>query len=221
MIEYIKKGRIMSIVKQTALVLLATLGLHAAILDDLAEKISHYTSHLSHKRHHIHHKHHIHTVSKEQQWQYALQFLGYYHGNIDGDLLTPESYHAIEQFQFAHQTLATGFLENRYKPYLSDVYRQVALQHDMMYDGAGKGKLIRKKQAALAILGYYNGKIDGKFGSKSKEAWKDALEKFGDEKTLFDYAQKVVEERLRKMKHSDYFAQHYKKDASQTDEVLL
>ncbi len=213
----------MAIVKQSALVILATLGLHAAILDDLVEKVGNYATHASHKsHHHAHRKHHsVHTISQERQWQYALKFLGYYHGTIDGDLLTPESYHAIEQFQFAHQALATGFLDNGYKPYLTDIYRQITLKHDIAYDGKKKDRLIRKKQAALLILGYYNGKIDGKFGAKSEEAWVHAIAALKDEQTLFDQAQKEVEEKLQKMKDPHYFSRHYSDETSQSDEVSL
>ena len=213
----------MAIVKQSALVMLATLGLHAAILDDLVEKVGNYATHASHKgHHHAHRKHHsLHTISQERQWQYALKFLGYYHGTIDGDLLTPESYHAIEQFQFAHQALATGFLDNRYKPYLSDIYRQIALQHDIVYAGKEKDRIIRKKQAALLVLGYYNGKIDGKFGVKSKEAWEHALAVRQDEQTLFDQARKEVEEKLQIMKDPHYFSRHYHDETSQSDEASL
>jgi len=212
----------MSIVRQTVLTMLATLGLHAAILDDLVEEVSHYTTHHSHKRHrHVHRQHSVHALSKERQWQYALQFLGYYHGPINGDLLTPESYHAIEEFQFAHQALATGFLDNRYKPYLSDIYRQITLQHDIVYSGKVKDRIIRKKQAALSVLGYYNGTIDGKFGSKSKEAWKHAITALQDEQILFDHARKDVEERLQKMKDPHYFSRHYSDEASQSGEVSL
>jgi len=211
----------MSIVKQSILTVLATLGLHAAILDDLVEKVSHYTSHPSHKHHYRYHKHAVHTLSKEMQWQYALKFLGYYHEKIDGDLLTQASYNAIEAFQRDHQAFATGLLENRYKPYLSDIYREIALQQDIVYDGNNKERLIRKKQAALHVLGYYHGKIDGKFGAKSKAAWADAIDIFQDAKTIFEKAQKDVEERLQKMKTKAYFALHYKDEEAESDEVAL
>lgn len=212
----------MRILRQSILILLATLGLHAAILDDLVEKVSHYTEQPSHKRHyHRHYKHAVHTVSKEKQWQYALKFLGYYHGKIDGDLLTQPSYNAIEAFQRDHQEFATGLLENRYKPYLSDIYKEIALQKEIAYVGKNKERLIRKKQAVLYVLGYYHGKIDGKFGAKSKAAWEDALAVFQDPESMFQKAQKDTEERLKTIKSKDYFALHYKDEEAESDEIAL
>jgi len=211
----------MSVIRQSVLIVLVTIGLQAAILDDLVEKVSHYTTHSSHKHYHRHHKHHTDTVSKERQWQYALKFLGYYHDKIDGDLLTQASYNAIEKFQRSHQEFATGFLENRYKPYLSDIYKEIALQQDISYEGDNKEYLIRKKQAALYVLGYYHGKIDGKFGAQSKVAWEDALEMFSDAQTIFEKAQRDVEERLQKMKAKTYFALHYKEEEAKSDEIAL
>ena len=210
----------MLIIRYGLLVVLITFGLHAAILDDIVEKVNHYTVRATHKQYHIHHQHVVYSVSKEQQWQTALKFLGYYEGKIDGDLLTERSYNAIEKFQLSYQEYATGLLENRYKSYLSDLYREIALQQDLAYDGENKEHLIRKKQAALYVLGYYHGKIDGKFGAKSKEAWAHALEMFQDAQMIFEKAQKDVEERLQKMKTKAYFVLHYKEEAEEDEATL-
>jgi len=193
-----------------------TFMLHAAILDDVAEKVKQYESHYFHHNKHTayrHHKHHGYSVSKEKQWQMALHFLGYYHGQIDGDLLTTESYDAIERFQHTYQEAATGLLDNCYKPYLSDIYRQLAMKKYLDYNGQNRNFLNRKKQAMLKILGYYHGKIDGHFGKQSKAALQSALAEGKSESVLETEAREKINMVLSTMKKHSYFSSHYEQPA--------
>ncbi len=195
--------------------LLCTFSLHAAILDDVAEKVEAYESHFFHHNRHATHRHHRyhsrHIVSKEKQWQQALRFLGYYNGKIDGDLLTPVSYHAIERFERDHQEVATGLLDNCYKPYLTDIYTQLSLKRYLQYEGKERYKVYKKKQAALKVLGYYTGKIDGHFGKKSKAALKSAFEEGKSEPAIEEEAREKVDTLLDAMKEHTYFSLHYEK----------
>jgi hypothetical protein len=191
---------------------LCTFSLHAAIFDDVAEKVEQYESHyFHHKKHTVrrHHGHHIHYVSREEQWQRALHFLGYYNGKMNGDLLTPESYDAIERFQHTYQESATGLLDNCYKPYLSDIYKKLAMKKYLDYTGQKRDLLNRKKQAVLKTLGYYHGKIDGHFGKQSKAALQNALNEGKSEAVLETEAREKVHTALSAMKAPEYFASHY------------
>ena len=142
---------------------LATATLHAAVLDDLFENITHKTIHKKHHR-----SHRSRTISDEEKWQTALKFLGYYHGKIDGDLFTPESFDAIKRFQEKREVIATGFLEDEYKSYLSYIYDVIAMKKTLDYQGKNRKKNRKKIQAALSLEGVYTGRIDGVMGKKSK-----------------------------------------------------
>jgi len=193
--------------------LFTTILLQSAVLDDLVEKFGHQNKPLKH--HHTYKRHKDKPLSQEAAWQTALQFLGYYHGKIDGDLYTEETFNAITHFHREHQEIATGFLEEADKQYLSKVYRTIAL--DRYLHGKGRSKTVqnRKRQAALSLLSYYDGKIDGYFGEKSKEAlarYKAALlennrsvnNETDIEYLLFEEAQKESKKRLENIRN-DHF----------------
>jgi len=217
------------------IVFLNTLLLQAAILDDVVDKIQSYgASHMHYKKyHHSRHTQKEHKVSDEAKWQLALYYLGYYHGKIDGDLLTPESYHAIELFQHKYQSLASGLLAERFKPYLSDIYLQLKMKKDLSYEGKEKIKNSKKIQTALQVMGFYEGKIDGKTGEKTKSAIKlyveskeynKSSEKELDadmKKVLIQDAVAVVEKKLGNMKQESYFNTQYAKEEIETDNDIM
>ena len=163
------KAKQKSLLHTLALMVSAVVVLNGAILDDLVDNINHHIEQKNpHKRHHR--RHHHYRISDEKKWQTALQFLGYYQGKIDGDLYTTESFNAINAFQHKRQELATGFLEEQYKTYLSHIYQLLRLQEYLEYRGKNRRKNRQKIQAALTIEGYYSGKIDGAMGRRSKRS---------------------------------------------------
>jgi len=153
----------------TAVCLTAAVSSHAAILDDFFQKI--YSA-PARSHHTPEYRSHATSVSNAAQWQTSLQFLGYYHGKIDGDLYTRESFEAIIRFHTDHKEVPTGFLEDEDKRYLFEIYRPVSLNNYLSYQGTNQKKRYQKLQAALAVLSYYHGKIDGYFGKNSKQALK-------------------------------------------------
>jgi len=153
---------------------LGAAALQGAILDDLVEKIEHETAARKHHTaasHHAHRKRHrVHARSEEKQWQEALKFMGYYHGKIDGDLYTHASYDAIQHFQEKRQDLSTGFLEQPAKTYLSYIDRVLTLEHYLTKNATHRRGKRRQLQAALAMEGFYHGRIDGRVGKGTKRA---------------------------------------------------
>ncbi|SFV68259.1 hypothetical protein MNB_SV-10-694 [hydrothermal vent metagenome] len=198
-------------------VLVFAISAHAALLDDLVEKVRIYEKKYLHP---IDHKYRYHrrnqTISEEMQYQKALRFLGYYKGKIDGDLLTQESYHAIDRFQHNYQDLANGILDECYKPYLSDIYTQLEFKEYLTYQGRDKRKLDQKTQTALKVMGYYTEKIDGKFGPKSKEALQRYLQDGLNKIVLYSEALEKVNEKLNSMKKKEYFSLHYSREEYET-----
>lgn len=217
--------------KSIWIVFLSTLSLQAAFLDDMVERLQTYgASHMHHKHYRHRHYHKDHRVSHEVKWQLALQYLGYYHGKINGDLLTPESYQAVETFQHTYQGLASGFLDERFKPYLSDIYVQLDMQKNISYEGINKQKNVKKLQSALQIMGFYDGKIDGLMGEKSKNAIKQYVQSEEGSNSsdihldsnakarLYQNAMTAVEKKLNEMKQKSYFPAHYQ--AEETEDAM-
>jgi len=191
--------------------------LQSAVLDDLFKSIEHQTAHKKHHRSH-HRKHRYHAISDEKKWQTALKFLGYYQGKINGDLLTPESYKAIKNFQQRDQYFAAGILEDDSKRYLSQVYKAIRLRNYLDYEGKNRKKNRKKIQAALSIEGVYQGKIDGVTGKKTKNSillYKKSLDQNTTEgsqlnkeerEQLIAASKDLLEERLAKFKQETSFS---------------
>jgi peptidoglycan hydrolase-like protein with peptidoglycan-binding domain len=150
-----------------AIFLLGSTAPQAAILDDLVDTIKNKTVQ---KKRHKKYRRHYYAVSDEKKWQTSLKFLGYYQGKIDGDLYSPESFNAIQNFQKRRMSPASGFLENEYKKYLSYIYDIITLNKYLGYKGKSRRKNNKKIQAALALEGTYSGKIDGVMGKKTKKS---------------------------------------------------
>jgi len=187
-------------------------SLHAAILDDLVEKIQTPEKHYKHHR-----KNYRHTpLSQEAKWQTSLQFLGYYKGKIDGDLFTQESFDAITAFHHDHDQIDTGFLEEEDKRYLSKIYRTISLKQYLSYHGDNKRQKAKKLQAALKALSFYQGEIDGYFKKGSKKAltrYKMGLDSnLSDEeieKRLLDEAEEKIASDIEKIKKEDFDPLNY------------
>jgi len=186
----------------------------AAILDDIVDEIKSHTQHKKQRRHH-HSYRHRHPISDEEKWQTALKFLGYYQGNINADLLTPESYKAIDDFQKNREVISTGFLEEESKVYLSNLYRVISLEKYLDYEGKNKRLNNKKIQAALAAEGLYSGKIDGKIGKKSRESIRLYKKGFDNNSTQNSKLNEEEKERLIKnaKENVESRLQTFKKDA--------
>jgi hypothetical protein len=204
---------------------LSIVSLHAAVLDDFIEKIHSKPTTKHHKKRRVYH-----SMSEEAQWQTALQFLGYYQGKIDGDLYTEKSFNAITAFHVKHKEIATGFLEEADKRYLSEIYSVISLNRYISYSGKSKRKNKQKLQAALKLKSFYDGKIDGHFGKKSKQAfvrYKTTLENNTTGMTdqlikerLIDDAKNRVEKRVEIIRKVQFDPAQYTDDSEEPDLVL-
>jgi len=135
----------------TMTLLLSTMLLHANILDDFMEKITPSSAkHSSKKRYKKQLREPL--LSEGAQWQTALRFLGYYEGKIDGDLSSEETFHAVTLFHTKYGEIATGFLEESEKAYLSSIYRTLYLSRYLAYEGKNRRKYYQKLQAALTLM---------------------------------------------------------------------
>jgi hypothetical protein len=206
----------MFLFRSLCLILWSSLLLNGAILDDLIEKFP-YTSKKStpHQKHYKSHK--KHTLSKQAQWQKALAFLGYYKGEIDGDLFTEKTFNAVTAFHHDHGQIDTGFLEKEDKRYLSRIYHTIAMDQYLSYEGNNKRKQAQRLQAALKVTSYYTGKIDGYFKKASKAAlsrYQTHLESDLDpkevEKSVLKEAKEKVASDIEKIKQERYNPENYR-----------
>ena len=214
----------------TLFFLSSTLLLQANVLDDFMKKITPHHSHKHHsgKRHQKHKKDPV--LSEGAQWQTALQFLNYYYGKIDGDLATEETFNAVTTFHAKHNQIATGFLEEEDKQYLSEIYRTIHLSRYLAYEGKNKEKENQRTQAALALLSLYRGKIDGSFGKDSKIAlahYKTQLKEGSKKKDsdiemhLVNEAKEQVRKELNRLKEDTYDPHAYAQRKTEKEDLLL
>ena len=215
----------------SSILIFPSLSLHAALFDDMVEKIEAHipaqTKH--HHRHRYHrHTHRYHMLSQEAQWQSALKFLGYYQGKINGDLFTQSFFNAVTVFHEDHGEVATGFLEEADKRYLTKVYHTVALEKYLSYEGKNRRKKAQKLQAALSVLSFYNGKIDGSFKKHSKEALTQYSLQYDGNATqeeirtrLVNDAKRSIKEAIEKIKKEGYDPSAYAKSKEENLSISL
>ena len=205
-------------------VLLAT-SLSATILDDFMHKIDSRSHPVQHRKKYRHHR----KLSDAAQWQTALQFLGYYKGKVDGDLYTRSTFDAVTLFHFKHGEVDVGFLEEEDKKYLSEVYRILELNRYVSYEGKVKRKNNQKLQAALALHSFYTGKIDGQFGTESKNAFDRYKAAFAErtehrtdaeiEKSLLANARSMSKKALERVKKDCFDPEKYTDHSKETDSL--
>jgi len=208
-----------------SMISLVTFSVHAAILDDLVENIENQTSYKKSPQKHYRRHHPI--LASDAKYQKALQFLGYYHGSIDGDLSSKNSFDAIIAFHNEHHEIVTGFLEEEDKLYLSEVYRIITLEKYLSYEGKKKKRKQQQIQAALAVESLYNGKIDGRFGKVSRKALtryiaqtdtnKSMSEQDIKKKLINDAREKIAKE-IKEIKKDNFDPKAY---ASDIEEDLM
>jgi len=103
--------------------------------------------------------------------QAQLRQLGFYNGPIDGKF-DDSTREALRRYQYANRLPASGKLDDLPPANLGE---GLANHNNAGSDGgdgeqAGDQDTVRRVQAQLHQLGFYNGPIDGKFGDATREA---------------------------------------------------
>jgi peptidoglycan hydrolase-like protein with peptidoglycan-binding domain len=106
----------------------------------------------------------------EMKIQRALKSLGYYRGPIDGQVNSFETRTAIKEFNRAYEIGDTAYMSPQERDAL--IYLGTLLQIDRALITQGNDSRSRTKrvQAALKVLGFYTGKIDGSSGPMTRRA---------------------------------------------------
>ncbi len=109
--------------------------------------------------------------------QLALKKLGFYKGNIDGNLYSYETKRAIKKMHKEYGKRATTYLNPKEKDNLIYLGTLFNLNKVLMLKGSDEVSHYKRIQAALKIEGFYHNKIDGISGTNTRRAiysYKDA-----------------------------------------------
>jgi peptidoglycan hydrolase-like protein with peptidoglycan-binding domain len=130
----------------------------------------HHSSHRSYRRRH---RAPAHVETDEMKIQRALKSLGYYRGPIDGQVNSYPTRTAIKEFNRAYEIGDTAYMSPQERDAL--IYLGTLLQMDQALSTQGNDRRSRTKriQAALKVLGFYTGKIDGSSGPMTRRAIAD------------------------------------------------
>ena len=128
-------------------------------------------SHRTHKRYtkkRTKKRYSVPVITTEKKLQKALVALGFYHGNIDGEVNSYETRSAIKAMNSAYELGDTGSLSPKAKDaliYLGDLFAFDRVLISKKNDKRSKG---RKIQTALKIHGFYHDKVDGAVGAGTR-----------------------------------------------------
>jgi 3D (Asp-Asp-Asp) domain-containing protein/peptidoglycan hydrolase-like protein with peptidoglycan-binding domain len=105
--------------------------------------------------------------------QHRLKTLDYYHDHIDG-VFGSLTYKAVKDFQKDYGLPADGIDGPKTQKALKKVHSlQQAYKHASLLKQGSHGKIVKDLQGQLRDLNYYNGNIDGIYGSVTEKAVKN------------------------------------------------
>jgi len=110
------------------------------------------------------------VMTSEKKLQKALIALGFYHGNVDGEVNSYETRSAIKAMNSAYELGDTASLSPQAKDvliYLGDLFAFDRVLISKKNDRRSKGKKI---QTALKIHGFYHTKVDGAVGAGTRRS---------------------------------------------------
>jgi len=113
------------------------------------------------------------VMTDEKRIQQALQSLGYYRGPINGQINSYESRTAIREFNRAYEISDTAYLSPQERDSLIYLGTLLEFDHYLSTPGNDRRSRTRRTQAALKMLGFYSGKIDGSSGPMTRRAIAD------------------------------------------------
>jgi len=131
------------------------------------------------RRHHYsrHHRHHAvaprPVMTDEKRIQIALQNLGYYRGPIDGQINSFATRNAIREFNRAYEIGDTAYMSPQERDGLVYLGNLLQLDRSLSSQGSDRRSRTSRIQAALTVLGFYTGKIDGSNGPMTRRAIAD------------------------------------------------
>jgi peptidoglycan hydrolase-like protein with peptidoglycan-binding domain len=106
----------------------------------------------------------------EMKIQRALKSLGYYRGPIDGQINSFETRNAIKELNRAYEIGDTAYMSPQERDALIYLGTLLQLDRNLIAQGTDRRTKTRRIQAALKVLGFYTGKIDGSTGPMTRRA---------------------------------------------------
>ena len=106
----------------------------------------------------------------EKKIQKALAGLGFYRGNIDGEINSYETRSAIKEMNIAYEISNDASLKPEIKDSLTFLGTLFEFDRYLIARGTDKKSKGKKIQTALKIHGYYFGKIDGSVGPGTRNS---------------------------------------------------
>ena len=141
----------------------------SVITNEVYRNKRHRTTHRRYTRKHTKKRRYVAPVmTSEKKLQKALIALGFYHGNVDGEVNSYETRSAIKAMNSAYELGDTASLSPKAKDaliYLGDLFAFDRVLISKKNDRRSKGKKI---QTALKIHGFYHSKVDGAVGAGTR-----------------------------------------------------
>ena len=143
----------------------------SVITNEVYRNNRHKTTHRRYTRKHTKKRRYVAPVmTSEKKLQKALIALGFYHGNVDGEVNSYETRSAIKAMNSAYELGDTASLSPQAKDvliYLGDLFAFDRVLISKKNDRRSKGKKI---QTALKIHGFYHTKVDGAVGAGTRRS---------------------------------------------------
>ena len=123
------------------------------------------SSHRSHRRRHV-----TPRETDEMRIQRALQSLGYYRGPIDGQVNSFETRSAIKALNRDYGIGDGAYMSPQERDALIYLGTLLKLDRALIDQGTSRRSHTKRVQAALKVLGFYTGKIDGSSGPMTRRS---------------------------------------------------
>jgi peptidoglycan hydrolase-like protein with peptidoglycan-binding domain len=145
-------------------------------------------------------------TSNEKKIQMALSALGFYQGAIDGSLHSYETRMAIKKMNETYGIGSRTLLSADAKSTLIFLSTLFDFDKKLIAPDSGTYMKNKKVQAALKVLGFYHGRIDGSMGRNTRNATAEYKRSMGlspssylsyeEERQLVDRAKKVNDKNI-------------------------
>ena len=109
----------------------------------------------------------------EMKIQRALKSLGFYRGPIDGQINSFETRTAIKELNRAYEIGDTAYMSPQERDALVYLGTLLDLDRKLIAQGTDRRTKTKRIQAALKVLGFYTGKVDGSTGPMTRRAIAD------------------------------------------------
>ncbi|WP_457606743.1 peptidoglycan-binding domain-containing protein [Nitratifractor sp.] len=110
------------------------------------------------------------AMTDEKRIQLALKSLGFYRGPIDGQINSFVTRNAIKELNRAYEIGDSAYMSPQERDALIYLGNLLELDKYLVAQGEDRRTKTRRIQAALKVLGFYTGKIDGSNGPMTRRA---------------------------------------------------